>query len=105
MAATSDQADYFIFTSENGTWPSAWSWELRRKSKPMGIEISEGEFKSQQAAEFAGRRALSDFRIAWQQRRKGCPAHLASRAAAVAFRFIWYLTIAQGGGAVRRYPH
>jgi hypothetical protein len=63
MASTANHTDYFVFTSGSGNKPNPWSWEIRRKSKPMGIKLSESGFRSCQAADFAGKRALSDFLI------------------------------------------
>jgi hypothetical protein len=38
-----------------------WSWEIRRKSKPLGIKMTGDGFQSEMAAQFAGKRALADF--------------------------------------------
>jgi hypothetical protein len=38
----------------------AWSWEIRRKRRPLGIRLREGGFRSYQAAQMAGRTALED---------------------------------------------
>ena len=57
------QSDYFLFIAEDGSKPNRWSWEIRRKSKPMGAKVSETGFQSRQAAEFSGGRALSEFLI------------------------------------------
>jgi hypothetical protein len=57
------RSDYFLFIAEDGSKPNRWSWEIRRKSKPMGAKVSETGFQSRQAAEFSGGRALSDFLI------------------------------------------
>jgi hypothetical protein len=37
MASKADDTDYFVLTSESGNTPNQWSWEIRRKSRPMGI--------------------------------------------------------------------
>jgi hypothetical protein len=50
-----------IFSSRRGEHPERWSWEIRRKSKPLGIKLSEDGFQSDSAAQFAGKRALEDF--------------------------------------------
>ena len=63
MTSAADDTDYFVFTSESGNAPNAWSWEIRRKSRPMGIKLSESGFRSSPAADFAGKRALADFLI------------------------------------------
>jgi hypothetical protein len=63
MISPPAQSDYFLFIAENGRKPNRWSWEIRRKSKPMGAKVSETGFQSRQAAEFSGGRALSEFLI------------------------------------------
>ncbi len=37
------------------------TYQIRRKSKPLGIKITEDGFQSEMAARFAGKRALADF--------------------------------------------
>jgi hypothetical protein len=61
MISAPAPSDYFLFIAENGSKPNRWSWEIRRKSKPMGIKVSGTGFQSRQAAEFSGGRALSEF--------------------------------------------
>jgi hypothetical protein len=63
--------DYYIATEETDSRPNPWRWEIRRHSEPMGVRISEGGFRSQVAAEFAGERALQDFleQLAVEERR------------------------------------
>ena len=73
MASTADDTDYFVFTSESGNTPNQWSWEIRRKGRPMGIKLSESGFRSSQAADFAGKRALSDFLIELAREEKNLP--------------------------------
>jgi hypothetical protein len=53
--------DYYVATSETDSRPNPWRWEIRRYSKPMGIKIGDAGYRSQQAAEFAGKRALQEF--------------------------------------------
>jgi hypothetical protein len=53
--------DYYVVTSRRGEYPDGWSWELRRKSKPLGIKMAGGGYQSESAAEFAGKRALQEF--------------------------------------------
>jgi hypothetical protein len=53
--------DYYITTSRTGETPERWSWEIRRKSKPLGTRMTGDGLQSDQAAQFAGKRALSDF--------------------------------------------
>jgi hypothetical protein len=53
--------DYYLFTSRRGEHPERWSWEIRRKSKPLGIKLGADGFQSESAAKFAGKRALDEF--------------------------------------------
>jgi hypothetical protein len=53
--------DYYVLTARRGEYPDRWIWEIRRKSSPLGFKLTEGGFQSDQAAQFAGRRALVDF--------------------------------------------
>ncbi len=63
---------YYIVTSETGTQPHAWKWELHSSGKPMGVKVSEAGFISRSAAEFAGKRALEQFLelLAQEEKRK-----------------------------------
>lgn len=49
--------DYYVITSPRGEYPHRWSWEMRRKSKPLGIKMTADGFQSEMAAQFAGKRA------------------------------------------------
>jgi Protein of unknown function (DUF3622) len=60
-AMTTGPNDYHVFTSRRGNYPERWSWEIRRKSKPLGVKMTEDGFQSEMAAQFAGKRALADF--------------------------------------------
>jgi len=64
--------DYYIETFDTGARPYPWSWELRRRSQPMGVRFGSGGFQSQAAAEFAGKQALERFldELAKEERRK-----------------------------------
>jgi hypothetical protein len=66
------EPDYYVVTldTDRGSYP--WAWELRRRSKPMGVRIGKAGYISQSAAEFAGKRALEDFlaALAEEQRRR-----------------------------------
>ena len=53
--------DYYLITSRTGEHPERWSWEIRRKSKPLGIKMTADGFQSNSAAQFAGKKALKDF--------------------------------------------
>jgi len=54
-------SDYYLITSQRGEYPDRWSWEINRKSSPLGIKMTGDGFQSEMAAEFAGKRALADF--------------------------------------------
>jgi hypothetical protein len=53
--------DYYVLTSRRGEHPERWSWEIRRKSTPLGVRMTEDGFQSEQAPQFAGKRALAEF--------------------------------------------
>jgi Protein of unknown function (DUF3622) len=55
------QNNFYVFTSRRGEHPDRWSWEIRRKSKPLGIKMMADGFQSESAAQFAGKKALADF--------------------------------------------
>jgi hypothetical protein len=53
--------DYCVVTSVRVGHPDRWSWEIRRKSKPLGIKMTRDGYQSDTAARFAGNRALAEF--------------------------------------------
>jgi hypothetical protein len=53
--------DYYIITSRRSEQPDRWSWEIRRKSKPLGIKMTGDGYQSDTAAQFAGKQALAVF--------------------------------------------
>jgi hypothetical protein len=53
--------DYYVITSRRGEQPDRWSWEIRRKSKPLGIKMTADGYQSDTAAQFAGKQALAVF--------------------------------------------
>ncbi len=59
--ATHPLNDYYVITSLRVGHPDRWSWEIRRKSKPLGIKMIEDGYQSETAAQFAGKRALAEF--------------------------------------------
>jgi hypothetical protein len=70
MAARAPINDYYVVTSRRGEYPDRWSWEIRRKSKPLGVKLTGDSFQSDQAAQFAGKRALADFLLDLAQEEK-----------------------------------
>jgi hypothetical protein len=65
--------EYYMVTRETEERPKAWMWEIRRHGKPMGVRLFEKGFRSQMAAEYAGRRELEQFMnlLAAEKSRKG----------------------------------
>jgi hypothetical protein len=55
------EPDYYIVIFDTDRGPYLWAWELRRRSKPMGVRVRENGYQSQTVAEFAGKRALAEF--------------------------------------------
>jgi hypothetical protein len=53
--------DYYVITSRRGEHPDRWSWEIRRKSKPLGVKMTGDGYQSDTAAQFAGKQALTVF--------------------------------------------
>jgi hypothetical protein len=49
--------DYYVNTSRRGEHPERWSWEICRRSIPLGIKMTADGFQSEMAAQFAGKRA------------------------------------------------
>ena len=66
------EPDYYVVTREAGERPDRWRWEIRRRSRPMGVSLSAGGYQSQAAAHYAGNKALAEFleEIAKEERRK-----------------------------------
>jgi hypothetical protein len=53
--------DYYVVTSRRGQQPERWSWEILRKSKPLGVKMTGDGYPSDTAAQFAGKQALAEF--------------------------------------------
>jgi hypothetical protein len=56
--------DHYVFVSRRGSHPNHWVWEIRCKSKPDRRSVSQGGYRSAQAAEEAGKVALAIVREA-----------------------------------------
>ena len=54
-------SEYYVITSRRGEHPERWSWEIRRRSTPLGVKLTADGFQSDAAAKFAGKRALDEF--------------------------------------------
>ena len=62
--------DYYVITSRRAERPDRWSWEIRRKSTPLGIKLTVDGFQSEIAAQFAGNQALAEFLVALSKEEK-----------------------------------
>jgi hypothetical protein len=64
--------EYYIQTIDTGVRPHPWRWELRRRSKPMGVRLGAAGYKSQASAELVGKQALERFleQLAKEEKRK-----------------------------------
>jgi hypothetical protein len=51
-------ADYFVAV-ERGKF--SWTWQLHRRSRPLGVKVIGRPFRTEQAAKLAGEKALRDF--------------------------------------------
>ena len=61
MLHPSPRRSFYVAVSWTGDARSSWCWEIRRKRRPMGVKLWDGGFRSYQAAQSAGKRALEDF--------------------------------------------
>jgi hypothetical protein len=64
--------DYYVVTSRRGEDPDNWGWEIRRKSKPLGVKMTGDGYKSDRTAQLAGKQELADFLsdLAKEEKRK-----------------------------------
>jgi hypothetical protein len=56
-----DPNDYYVVTSRRGEQPERWSWEIHRKSTPLGTKMTGDGYQSDMAAQFAGNQVLAEF--------------------------------------------
>jgi hypothetical protein len=52
--------DYYLIITPPKQKTVFWSWEIRRRSMPLGVRIYNASFKSESAAKLAGEKALRD---------------------------------------------
>jgi hypothetical protein len=66
------EPDYYIITVETRGGPFPWRWEIRRRSKPMGVKLGAGGYPTQEAAARAGQQSLAAFldQVAREARRE-----------------------------------
>jgi hypothetical protein len=53
-----NRRDYFVAITRSGT---AWSWQIDRRSRPLGVKVVGGSYRTEQVAKLAGERVLRDF--------------------------------------------
>ncbi len=68
-------SDYYVFTSRRGEHRTAWCWEIRRRSAPMGVRLTDSGLQSEQAAMIAGTRALDEFLAALEAEERRARRH------------------------------
>jgi hypothetical protein len=61
MAYAPPIGDYHVTTTRTGQNPERWSWEIQRKSLPLGIKMGGSGYPTNTAAQVAGAEALADF--------------------------------------------
>jgi hypothetical protein len=54
-------SDYSLVITSHDRLKGPWSWEIRRKSTPLGIRNYDNDFKTEAAARIAGEKAIIDF--------------------------------------------
>jgi hypothetical protein len=57
--------DYFVILKRRAdhrkTPQTRWTWEIQRRSKPLGIKFDGSEYATAQDARLAGEKALNEF--------------------------------------------
>jgi hypothetical protein len=53
--------DYFVITKRYGRSRKLSTWEIQRRSKPLGVKFCGDSYSSEQAAKLAGEKALRQF--------------------------------------------
>lgn len=56
-------SNYYISVRSVGNGDITWEWQILRRTKPMGIKLYGGGYKSQTAARRAGSKALNELLI------------------------------------------
>src|SRR5260370_39598430 len=62
--------DYHVITSLLVGHPYRWSWEICRKSTPLGVKMTGDGYQSDTAAQFAGKSSIGCFSVRFSKRRK-----------------------------------
>ena len=53
-------SNYYVSVRSVGNSDITWEWQILRRSKPMGIKLNGGGYKSETAARRAGSKALNE---------------------------------------------
>ena len=67
MSARGDRHEVLIGNEDAPTFqppcrtPPIWTWEIQRRTKPLGVKLSGVDFKTESAAKLAGEKALMEF--------------------------------------------
>jgi hypothetical protein len=61
MIYPSTRRSFYVAVSRNGDVRDGWSWEIRRRQRPMGVKLRESGYRSHRAAYLAGKNALEEF--------------------------------------------
>ena len=61
MIPIATHRDYFVAVTQEGSSPDCFCWELRHRKTPMGVKVRMHGFRSLEAAEVAGKTALTEF--------------------------------------------
>jgi len=61
--AAEQPEDFFVITKRvrHRAFQTLWTWEIRRRSKPLGVTFDGREYMTPQEARLAGEKALSEF--------------------------------------------
>ncbi len=54
-------SDYSLVITSIDPLKGPWSWQIERKSRPLGVKFYRNDFKSQSVAKIDGEKALKDF--------------------------------------------
>ena len=53
--------DYLVIVRQRA--PASWGWRILRRSKPLGVKLTDDGFESSEAAKHAGEEALKELLV------------------------------------------
>jgi hypothetical protein len=57
----SPEQEYFVVTTcRGGLRGRSWTWEVRRRPRPLGVLLCGADFRTESAAKLAGEKALAE---------------------------------------------